>query len=129
MTKNSKPTKKQFEYFQERAEYWRHRLGLINWGVYYKHDKTDQSYASVNWSMQDALATVTLTADGWDEWRPLNDVELDKVALHEMLHLMLAIYCSVAEARYTTQSEIDIAEHSIIRQLEEVILGDSGAKV
>lgn len=71
--------------------------------------------------MGGAVASIRLSVN-WDDARPKNDDEINKLALHEILHLLMAEYYSQAEARFTTQDSMEMTEHFIIRRLEGVLL-------
>lgn len=116
-----KTTKKDFVSFRGHCLEWQKKFGLLDWVVYFYHKKIDDSYANTMWQMSSSVAVITLSTS-WDDGRPLSDVELDRLALHEVLHVLLAKLIAEAEARYTTQSAIDIAEHSIIRSLENSLM-------
>ena len=126
----SKTTKEDFGKFKMFALDWQRRLGLTSWSLYFDRKKEDMrdTYACCYWDMGSQLATIVLTTD-WDDLRPKNDGELERVALHEVLHVGLAELVSQAEARYTTQAAIDMAEHSIIRRLENSLMEAKNARV
>jgi len=95
---------------------------LIDWVVYFKHSEVEDSYARTSWDSNDRVATIEFSST-WDEMRNLSSEQLDKLALHEILHIVMAPLCSEAEYRYSTQEDIKNAEHSIVRRLENVISG------
>lgn len=115
-----KTTKKDFELFKTFHQEWCERLGIRNWSIHYDHGDTEGAYARTFWKYSEAVAT-TVLGEEWDDLRKKTDIEINRLALHECLHLLLAPLVSEAEARFTTQSAIDIAEHSIIRQLENIV--------
>lgn len=117
-----KTTKKDFDEFKNHSEKWRKELGLTNWAVYYKHVKTENSYAEISWSIEDQIAAISLSTVWDSSWRVKDSAQLERCALHEMLHLMLIVFYHHAESRYTTRQALDEAEHSVIRRLEDVIL-------
>jgi len=120
-----KTTKAHYLAFMKYAKEWRVKLGLTNWAVYYAHGKTEGSYAETGWKTSAAVAAITLSTD-WDDFNEPTLPELRRLALHEMLHVLMAQLISEAQDRYATQLAIETAEHSIIRQLEEVILTRKG---
>lgn len=115
-----KVTEEQFKLFTKFSEQWRLRLGLTDWDVYYVHKKVDDVYARTNWDNGGRIATITLSTV-WDEIRPLNNRELEKVACHEMLHVALADIVAHGEARYITGEGLERAEHTLIRRLEYAV--------
>lgn len=122
MERDMKTTKNDYEEFKGHAEKWRLKLGLTNWAVYYKHEKINEAYANISWSSRDQIATIKLST-GWDtSWRSKDSVQLERCALHEVLHLLMIQLYEHADSRYTTAYALEQAEHSIIRQLEGVLL-------
>ena len=95
------------------------RLGLKEWSVHYDHSKVDDVYAQTYWRLSAGVATIILSTY-WDDLRPKTDKEVDRLALHEVLHLLMAPIVAEANERYTNQSSIDTAEHLIIRRLENL---------
>lgn len=117
-----KTTKRDFETFRAACLEWRKMLGLTEWTLYFAHDKLEGVYAQTCWNVESGIATITLSST-WDKYRPVNSEELGSVALHEVLHVLLAPFCDEAESRYATQKRLDAAEHAIIRRLETVLHG------
>jgi len=116
-----KTTKADFETFKAAAKTWQTKLGLMDWALYFDHKLLEDEYARCYWANSDKTATIVLSTH-WDKLRPKTNQEIERAALHEVLHLMFAQYCAQAEARYTTRDALESAEHSIIRQLESVLL-------
>lgn len=116
-----KTTKKDFDYFKVQCLKWQNKLGIINWAVHFDHKSLEDVYAKTAWKTQDMMAVVQLNTT-WDKLRPKNNKELDRLALHEMMHVLLAPLVSEAEWRYASQDGIDTAEHSIVRSLENILV-------
>lgn len=112
-------TETDFKAFKKYAEDWINKLQLVEWNILFRHADTKDAYARTHWSTSDGQAVITL-ATKWDDIREKNNVELKKLALHEVLHVMTASLVSAAEYRYSTQADIDIAEHALIRRLENL---------
>ena len=122
----SRVTRADFEKFKVHCSVWRTKLGLHNWALFFELADTDNSYATTHWRTSDHAATIQLCKK-WDDMRPLNNMELERVAIHELCHIVLAPLVSEAEYRYSTSEAIQSTEHSIVRLLEEVLLGESNA--
>ena len=114
-----KTTQKDFETFKQYCEEWRQKLGVCDWSIHYAHDDSEGTYARTFWKLTDMVSTIQF-GKHWDDLRPKTDHEINKVALHEVLHLVMAPLTAEAGARFTTQDAIDLAEHRIIRQLENL---------
>jgi hypothetical protein len=119
-------TKSHFEKFQVYCDKWRLKLGLINWALFYEHCDLEDTYARTFWRTSDHAATIQFCKK-WDNLRPLTDTELERLAVHELCHVVMAPLISEAEYRYSTKEAIDSAEHSIVRMLEEVLIGTPDA--
>ncbi len=113
-------TKAEYEAFKSYCVDYQTTLGLKNWGLYFEHTKLKTAYAQTAWSTNAMAATIKFTTN-WDNTRPKNDLEIKRVALHEVLHVLLAPLVSEAEFRYSTEDAIQMAEHSIVRQLESLV--------
>lgn len=115
-----KTTRADFELFKKYCVEYYDKLGLREWTVYYKHARTNDAYASSAWLLSGMIATITLCTD-WDTLRPKNEAELRKLALHEIMHILMSPLVAEAEDRYANETAIRIAEHSIIRRLENIL--------
>lgn len=124
----SQTTKADFVKFQQYATAWQKKLGLLNWALYFDHKKKEGAYAQTAWDMGGSLATITL-ATHWDDMRKKTDNELNSLALHEVLHVLFAEFTAFAEARYLHSDSLEMAEHSILRRLENVLMEYENAKV
>lgn len=116
-----KTTKQHYEDFKRYSLDWQKKLGLLDWEIGFRHEPIKHAYARTRWKMSAAFATVSFCTN-WESELELSQANIQKTALHEMLHLLLAQMVCEAEDRYTNQTAIDIAEHRIIRTLESVFL-------
>ena len=80
-------TPEHFETFKAACLRWRERLGLHQWQLYFKHGADPGMFAQAVFQGDCTAATIRLAVE-WSSLRPLTDEELDRCALHEMLHLM-----------------------------------------
>lgn len=116
-----KTTKKDFELFKKYCDEVVQVLGLTEWSVLYAHEHFANEFANTNYQVSSATAVITLSTY-WDGLRPKTDLALRRLALHEVLHIVLAPLVAEAMERYTNQLTIDTAEHLIIRRLENMII-------
>jgi hypothetical protein len=116
-----KTTKKDFELFQKRSIAWQKELGLASWKLVFSHKPLKEKYAECSYRVKGRIARIVL-ATSWPD-RPINETTINQVALHEVLHLLLARLLVESEERYATQYELDVAEESIVVTLENVIGG------
>lgn len=116
-----KTTKADFEKFKDYCIEAIQKFGLLEWSVHYAHEHLDNDYASTAWKLSGGVATITLSTY-WDDLRPKTDETIRRLAYHEVMHILMAPLIAEAEDRYTNQTAVDIAEHAIIRRLENVIV-------
>lgn len=118
-----KTTKEDFLLFKKYALEWQERLGVTEWALYFEHTKDNMTdvYAQVFWDNGARLATIRFNKD-WDGLREKSPKEIERAALHEVLHVLFADFCAAGEARYSTQAYLDSSEHAVIRRLEKVFI-------
>lgn len=112
-------TKKDFETFKTSFNKYLGILGVTDWSVHFDHDLADGAYARSYYKLSDGICTIVFSTE-WDDMRPKTIDEIDRLALHECLHILLAPLVAEAGERYTNQLAIDTAEHLIIRRLEKL---------
>jgi len=112
-----KTTKAQFKEFQERCLYWQNRFGLGDWELSFNHKKLDNAYAQVfrDFSSMEATVEFSTITD--------NNLDINKSACHEILHLVLGDLTARANAYYS-ESIIKEEEHGTINRLLKVILNN-----
>ncbi len=116
-----KTTNKDFELFKQYAAEYISKLGLVEWSVHLYHGELDGVYALTNMNSSGMVATITLSKY-WDDLREKSEAQIQRLALHEVLHLVMNPLLSEAKERYTTPYQLEGIEHSIIRRLENTIL-------
>jgi len=94
MIKNSKilpkgNKNKEFEYFKKCFLNWKEKLGLKDWEILYFVNKDyvekDTPYCTVNYILEQKQCWVYFYGSGG-----VKNLNPDKMALHEILHLLLA---------------------------------------
>lgn len=113
-------SKADFETFKTSCIDWQSKLGLIEWALYFEHANLPDEYAKTSWSTGAMVATIQFSTH-WDNLREKTAQEIHKLALHEILHILMAPFVSEAEYRFSTSNAIETAEHSIIRRLENIL--------
>ena len=103
-----------------KKELAKHRLG--DWIVSYGHEQLDNDDLShVVFDLKMRMANIRL-GECWD--CDINDGNLKKVALHEVLHITLAKLVDLAESRFVQQNDINETEHDIIDRMVYAKFGD-----
>ena len=116
-----KITKKEFNLFVEECEKWQKYFQLNDWRIDYYFEKLNGATASCYRILEDKVAEITLnTIIGRDDNSTCLS-HLKETALHEVLHILLSDITLLAQKRFISKDEIDIAEHSLIRKLETII--------
>lgn len=114
-------TKKDFSLFKEYAGGYVRLLGLVDWSIHYEHCDLPENYANTITNVSGRVARIEF-GKYWDDLRPKTNEELRKLALHEVLHVLLAPILKEATERYTQPYVIVDLEHEIIRRLENFSL-------
>ena len=91
-------------------------MGLTDWKIYLEHESHDGSLAWIRRDQEGRCCTIGLSVK-W-EYQPVNRLLISQSARHEVLHLLLADLRLAGNKRQTTDEDFTIAEHSIIRRLE-----------
>jgi hypothetical protein len=113
-----KTTRKDEDYFRSRVKHWLIQLSLGDWKVeVYRKKLIDMSAGCEMW--HDAHgAHIQL-----NEEFPYQPEKrwLDRLALHEVCHVLLCDLKKLINARVVTDAMADTAEHAVIRRLENAL--------
>ena len=110
----NKTTKADAEYFQEEFLRWVIRFGLQDWELMFIH-KTVDSEARVDSYYKDKVAHITLSIDWADH--TVTKCSLRECARHEAVHLALATLDHLANDRYATKDQLDMAIEDAVRRI------------
>lgn len=120
----SKPvmiSKKEFKEFEYCVHYWLQRLGMTEWEVHVHHEQgASGELASVSYASEDKYATFYLAEYTEDGGRRPYTMEF--LALHEVLHLLIADIVWTAARSRTDDSVIVAHEHEFINRMIRVLL-------
>lgn len=115
-----KTTKAHFEIFKAECEKWVKIWGLLDWEVFYYHQKlTGDTAARCTTNSSNRIASLFLSTE-WDESEVTNHI-IRRRAFHEVSELFLARLFSLACDRFVDEESLDEASHAIIRRLENVV--------
>lgn len=109
---------KEYAYFDERCSHWAKVLGLGDWVIDTGLRKLDCP-AAVELRQDSHLATIHLNEV--QEHQP-SEAYLNRVALHECLHVVLCDLVTLTKARTVLADDIEWVQHAIIRRLENALL-------
>src|SRR3989304_6757705 len=123
-----KTSKSDFEYYKKMVKFYLQKFGLMEFEVDFVYrDLKDageplcNSCAGIIISTNGRAATFFLNQD-WGIDIP-NKVNLERSAIHEVTHLLLGEFSCLANARFINEEQLNVVEHTIIRRLENFILG------
>jgi len=120
-----KTTKKDFEYFKECSEKWLEYFGLKRYRIDFEHCDIGDNYAAYKASEVGKNAVLKFTTGLDDQCIFPEDDWISRAAFHEVFHILLLRISCIAENRYSTPSELEEAEHDIIRTMENTLWKDS----
>lgn len=116
--KKHKLTAKEVNYFVERVRHWVKVLSLGDWKIEaYSKKLTDMSAACETW--RNARGAHIMINEELDY--PPARKWLDRIALHEVGHVLLYDMKELINCRVVTDGMIETAEHSVIRRLENAL--------
>lgn len=119
----TKTTEQHFELFKKEVKKYIEEFGLKGWEVSYEHKcKDEDNYSSLRYSMMNRTATFSLTKNWGDEVTPLTSEAIRESALHEVLHLLLARFYTLAGARFIEEEELREEDEAIVTNLVNYIL-------
>lgn len=118
--KANKTTAEHFGWFKDAVNRWQKELGLTDWNIQLRHEALESALATTYANNAGAVATIALNTS-WNELDIPTKERIERVALHEVIHVLLSDLSYLAECRYTSKEEIDVAEHKTVRRLEQVL--------
>ena len=115
-------TTKEYEYFQKACKVYQKSFGLVDWDLYFCFEdlSDDSDMANISWCFTGHSARITLSnkLPAYENYT----LELDNIARHEMIHLLLARIQEYAQRRNMNQEDIDEALESLVRTIDNVYL-------
>ena len=116
------PTPEDAQIFAQSVRKWQQILSLGDWRIEKGSKSAKEAMASVEFNQTARLATYRLGDFGAEKITPEN---LDKTALHELLHIFLYDLMCVATDPKSSDEEIEMQEHRVINLLENLLSKDS----
>ena len=106
-----------FKLFQKCFKEYQVKFGLTGWKVYFKHEKLEKCFASIDADCGDMVATIRFNKE-----LPRRDGRDIKVsAKHEAIHLLLMRLEGNARYRFASATEIYEAVEELTVKLEGLI--------
>lgn len=122
MVKYRKTTQAQYRQFQANCKRFQTELGLIRYVFYFDmkdlgHDSEgDRILGTIDVDQMGKCATVRLS-DRYDSKFP-DDLNPERIARHEIFHLLISRIAWLARSRYICNSDIKEEEESLVCTLE-----------
>ncbi|HEC66811.1 MAG TPA: hypothetical protein ENI23_16170 [bacterium] len=114
-----KTTEENFNFFKKCCQKWINQFELNNWDIDYSHNPNKNAISSLRANLSSYIATINLSTT-WDT-TPLDEANLNMLAKHEVIHLLMARSMSFAKSRYITSDEIEEAEEELTNKLVNII--------
>jgi len=109
-----KTTAHHFNLFRETVEKYVKEFGILDWDISFLHCNLDGSMARVLQTSLRRTCVVMLTTDWNDSVVKLSNQEIIDTAKHEVVHIILGNLRCVANARFVTEDEMELAEESLV---------------
>jgi len=108
-----------FYNFKTHCQKYIEKFGLKDWKIYYHHKRLDVSFAEIQINITGSVADIYLNTElNSRDYKHFNPMDLAK---HEILHLLLQRYRSLAVGRFVPEWAIGEEEHRIVRILEKLL--------
>lgn len=109
-----------FRIFVKECKFWVDKLHIDGWGVEYSMSKLGnvESFATITFQSNGMKARITFYQ------RQNEDQSADQIrehAKHEIMHLLIARYATMAENRFCRDEELEQAEEELVQKLLRVI--------
>lgn len=116
----NKTTKSDFKYFKLRCEHYVKLWKLIEWDIDYEHSNGQGSdRAACSRTILGMHAVIELCFN-W-EHEKVTKQALNRIAKHEVLHILLAPIELLAQARFVTEDEYKAGDHTVIQKLIKLL--------
>ena len=114
-----KVSTEKFKLFTKTCKFWMKQFGLLDYRVQFYHEKLDESDCAMTTTCrQDRAGAITLNT----QWAiPATAEELQRVALHEVMHVLISDLSDLALQRVISDMDIHIANEAIVVRLENGI--------
>ena len=116
-----KTNEKNFQYFEKCVKKWQGFFGLTDYRISVRHEKLkmENALASVDFDITDRWARIILNRN-WVENPSLH--RLERTAMHEMCHLLIAELESLTTQRFIQEDTIRRTYEAIVARLENFLV-------
>jgi hypothetical protein len=113
-----KTTRKDYKYFSERVKYWQEKFNLGDWRIELCLEELEDVMAECQMWYDSHGAHVRMNTNFPN---PIDRQYINKLALHEVCHILLADFRRLANERIVTNEMLTLTEHAIVRRLETLL--------
>ena len=114
-----KTTKKHFRTFVRCCEYWQERFGFSHYRITYEHVRLERMFARTTTDPGNCVATIEFTRH-WDSRVKFGTRAMNRVARHEVCHLLTAGLLGEALNRHATREAIMDEAEQVVRRLDSI---------
>jgi competence CoiA-like predicted nuclease len=115
-------SKKDFSQFKKSVLFWLKKFGITEWEIDFKQHQID-SVAITTYDNKSKLACFQLSINA--EYDFCGQLDMHKLALHEVIHLLLADFGYVIQETKYFDSDLAIShEHAVVMRLMKAILSE-----
>lgn len=100
---------------------WQRRLGLQGWRIVRSPVEAKAAMAQMC-RLDRTQRQVTARLGTMWKATPVTDVNLERTAVHELCHVLLADLIALAQDQRTSPEDLACAEHAVINTLEELLV-------
>ncbi len=113
---SAKMTSRQFKRFQREFIEWQMRLNLCEYTITFKTKPYHDRYAEIDADPEGCIALVLV-----NEAHKWTDEQIDNVAKHECIHLLLARLTEIGSRRFCDENELSNENERITCVLEKLL--------
>lgn len=111
---------KHFKFFKKQFKYYQDMFEINDFSVAFQFKELDHKYANLIVACVSRVAVCSLNK----RWCPiveLTDQQLDKIALHECCHLLLADLETLVSSVFKTETEYELIKERTVNKLAHVV--------
>lgn len=119
-----KTTKKHFETFIAEVKRLMDKWELNNWQVAFEHKKMNTCNAKIRPQLCNYKASFAFSTDNDFDYvnHGCNKTEyIKRIAMHEVIHLLLSRLSVVGQSRYITDAELEEAEEELVHKIMHIL--------
>ena len=113
-----KTSREDFKLFKNVYMLWADKFGLTDWEISFYWEDSSEPGAACGGISRNAPGRNACVYFGKVWNMPVTKNDIERTAIHEFSHLLVADMEHLANSRYVTESEIDLCRESLARRFE-----------